>query len=86
MFYLLQLSGAPIFSNLQCKLFENTFKMKCAVKGCLNIKSKNSEKYFFWGPRPGEKREEWMKAIARKFGENSHFILCENHFDVSLIL
>lgn len=61
-------------------------KMRCAIIGCANIKSKGiekpSEKYFFCCPRKEQRKQLWMEATGRS---GSKFYVCEDHFDVSSI-
>lgn len=60
-------------------------KMKCALNGCANRAPNNAEKYFFSSPKPGERRELWIKSTGKTYGPKSNFRICEDHFDVSLV-
>lgn len=55
----------------------------CAVCGCTNNKVVNPGKHFFWSPRNLAQKGLWMLAVGKVVSENTSFLVCEDHFDVS---
>lgn len=61
----------------------NTSK-KCTVSGCKNTTTANREKHFFWSPANQEQRELWKAALGVHANVIADFLVCQDHFDVSI--
>lgn len=59
---------------------------KCAVQGCTTIDSAGNKKHFFAPPRDLTTRGLWMFAAGKVYASSTKFLICEDHFDVSLTI